>query len=407
MRKVLTFIMAGGKGERLNPLTRDRTKPAVPFGGIYRIIDFTLSNCINSGLRRIFLLTQYKSESLQRHIRLGWNILPSELGQYIELLPAQQRIGDSWYLGTADAIYQNLYTVDTEEPDEVLILAGDHVYKMNYYSMIDFHRDQDADLTVSVVEMDKADSKQFGIVEVDKLGCVTGFQEKPAKPNTIPGKPDKFYASMGIYVFKTSALKQELREDARKTDSNHDFGKNIIPQMLKKGMKIRVYNFHDENKKQAKYWRDIGTIDAYFEANMDLIQAEPIFNLYDQEWPVRTYQEQFPPAKTVHSGDVIAGRVGLALDSIVAGGCVVSGGRIQRSILSPDVRINSYSEVYDSIIMEGVNVGRYAKIKRAIIDKGVNIPQGMVIGYDLEEDRKKFVVSDSGIVVVAKGTEIK
>ena len=407
MRKVLTFIMAGGKGERLYPLTRDRTKPAVPFGGIYRIIDFTLSNCINSGLRRIYLLTQYKSESLQRHIRLGWNILPSELGQYIESLPAQQRIGDSWYLGTADAIFQNLYTVDTEEPDEVLILAGDHVYKMNYYSMIDFHRDQDADLTVSVVEMDKADSKQLGVVEVDKLGCVTGFQEKPDKPNTIPGKPDKIYASMGIYVFKTSVLKQELREDSRKTDSNHDFGKNIIPQMLKKGMKIRVYNFHDENKKQAKYWRDIGTIDAYFEANMDLIKAEPIFNLYDQDWPVRTYQEQFPPAKTVHSGDVIAGRVGLALDSIVAGGCVVSGGRIQRSILSPNVRINSYAEVYDSIIMEGVNVGRYAKIKRAIIDKDVNIPQGMVIGYDLEEDRKKFVVSDSGIVVVAKGTEIK
>ncbi|MFH0791433.1 MAG: glucose-1-phosphate adenylyltransferase [Candidatus Omnitrophota bacterium] len=407
MKKVLTFIMAGGKGERLWPLTKDRTKPAVPFGGIYRIIDFTLSNCVNSGLRQIFVLTQYKSASLQRHIRLGWNILSSELDEYIELLPAQQRIGDTWYLGTADAIYQNLYTLEMDKPDEVLILAGDHIYKMNYYALIDFHREVDADLTVGVVEIEKEASTQLGVVEVDSVGSVRGFEEKPLKPKTIPHHPDKIYASMGIYVFKNTILMQELHEDAKKTNSAHDFGKEIIPQMLKKGYKIAAYNFIDENKKEAKYWRDIGTIDAYYEANMDLVQVDPVFNLYDKNWPIRTYQEQFPSAKTVFSGDEITGRIGLALDSMVSGGCIISGGRIQRTILSPNVRINSYSQIYDSILMEGVNVGRYAKIRRAIIDKDVILPQGTVIGYDLEEDKKRFVVTESGIVVVAKKTEIK
>jgi len=407
MRSVLTFIMAGGKGERLYPLTKDRTKPAVPFGGIYRIIDFTLSNCINSGLRKIYLLTQYKSASLQRHIRLGWNILPSELGQFIEILPAQQRVGESWYLGTADSVYQNLYSLEIDHADEVLILAGDHIYKMNYYTMIDFHREQDADLTVGVVEMDKAKAAHLGVVDVDSAGRVIGFQEKPAKPKTIPGNPDKIYASMGIYIFKRPIIEQELHEDARKRNSTHDFGKDIIPQMVKKGLKIAAYNFIDENKKEAKYWRDIGTIDAYYEANMDLVQVDPVFNLYDKDWPIRTIQEQFPSAKTVFSGEEITGRVGLVLDSVVSNGCIVSGGRVQRSILSPNVRVNSYSQVYDSILMEGVNVGRYARIKRAIIDKDVDIPQGMVIGYDLEEDKKRFYVTESGIVVVAKGTEIE
>ncbi len=406
MRKVLTFIMAGGKGERLLPLTKDRTKPAVPFGGIYRVIDFTLSNCINSGMRKIYILTQYKSASLQRHIRLGWNFLPSELGQFIELLPAQQRIGSSWYLGTADAIYQNLYTLEMDKPDEVLILAGDHIYKMNYYSMIDVHREQNADLTVGVVEIEKSKSKHLGVVEADASGRVEGFHEKPANPKTIPGKPDKIYGSMGIYVFNQSVLMQELLEDARNPKSSHDFGKDIIPQMLNKGMKVVAYNFRNKNN-EDEYWRDIGTIDAYYEANMELIQANPTFNLYDQEWLIRTFQEQYPPVKTVHSGDIEEGRVGLMLDSIVSEGCVVSGGRVQRSILSPNVRINSFSEVYDSILMESVNVGRYAKIKRAIIDKDVNIPQGIVIGFNLEEDKKRFFVSESGIVVVAKGTEIK
>ncbi len=406
MRKVLTFIMAGGKGERLLPLTKDRTKPAVPFGGIYRIIDFTLSNCINSGLRKIYVLTQYKSASLQRHIRLGWNFLPSELGQFIELLPAQQRVGDSWYLGTADAIYQNLYTLELDRPDETLILAGDHVYKMNYYSMIDYHRDQNADLTVGVVEIAKEKSKHLGVIEVDAKGKVIGFQEKPAHPKTIPANPAKIFGSMGIYVFRNPILEQELTEDAKNSQSTHDFGKDIIPQMLKKDMKVVAYNFRGQDN-QKFYWRDIGTIDAYYEANMDLIQVNPVFNLYDREWPLRTYQEQFPPVKTVHSGEKEEGRIGLVLDSVISEGCVVSGGRVQRSILSPNVRINSFSEVYDSILMEGVNVGRHSRIKRAIIDKDISIPQGMVIGYDLKEDKKKFFVSESGIVVVAKGTEIK
>jgi glucose-1-phosphate adenylyltransferase len=407
MRKVLTFIMAGGKGERLLPLTKDRAKPAVPFGGIYRIVDFTLSNCINSGLRRIYLLTQYKSASLHRHIRLGWNILPSELAQFIELLPAQQRVGDSWYLGTADAIYQNLYTLEMDNPDEVLILAGDHIYKMNYYDMIDFHRDNEADLTVGVVEVDKARVGHLGIVDADSSNKVYGFQEKPKNPKAIPGNDSKVYASMGIYVFKHAVIEEELHDDNKRIGSSHDFGKDIIPHMVKKGRKVVAYNFIDQNKHEALYWRDIGTIDAYFEANMDLIQVNPTFNLYDKDWPIRTYQEQFPPVKTVHSGDEIAGRVGLVLDSIVSSACVVSGGKVQRSILSPNVRVNSFSEVYDSILMEGVSVGRYAKIKRAIIDKDVNIPQGIVIGYDLAEDKKRFFVTESGIVVVAKGTEIK
>jgi glucose-1-phosphate adenylyltransferase len=310
-------------------------------------------------------------------------------------------------LGTADAIYQNLYTLELDRPDEVLILAGDHLYKMNYYAMIDFHRQVEADLTVGVVEMQKEAAEYLGVMEVDSVGRVKGFQEKPAIPKTILNQPDKIYASMGIYVFKTDILEIELQDDSRKHNSTHDFGKDIIPQMLKKGLKIAAYNFIDENKKEAKYWRDLGTIDAYYEANMDLVQVDPVFNLYDHEWPIRTYQEQFPPVKTVFAGEEITGRVGLMLDSLVSGGCIISGGRVQRSILSPNVRINSYCQVYESILMEGVNVGRYAKIKRAIIDKDVNIPAGTVIGYDLEKDRKIFFVSDSDIVVVAKGTEIK
>jgi len=404
---ILTFIMAGGKGERLWPLTKDRTKPAVPFGGIYRIIDFALSNCINSGLRRSYVLTQYKSASLQRHIRLGWNILSSDLNEFIEMLPAQQRVGESWYQGTADAIYQNLNTMEIDVPEYVVILAGDHVYKMDYSSMIDYHRQVDADLTVGVVEMDKSKSEQFGVIEVDKKGKVKDFQEKPQEPGTIPGKPDKIYASMGIYVFKQPVLVEELHEDARKEDSHHDFGKDIIPKMVNSGLKVVAHNFLDENRKEALYWRDIGTIDAYYEANMDLVQLVPVFNLYDQDWPIRTFQEQFPPAKTVFSGEEITGRVGLALDSLVSGGCIISGGQVRHSILSPNVRVNSFSHIEESILMEGVNVGRYSRIKKTIIDKDVNIPEGTVIGYDSEEDKKRFYVSDSGVVVVAKKTEIK
>ena len=412
MRKVLTFLMAGGKGERLYPLTKDRAKPAVPFGGIYRIVDFTLSNCINSGLRRIHVLIQYKSISLQRHLRMGWNIFNSDLGEFIDVIPAQQRVGSDWYRGTADAIYQNIYTIEQEKPDEVLILAGDHVYKMNYYKMIDFHRELEADLTVSVFETEKERSAHLGVVEVDGKGRVLGFEEKPKNPKTIPGKPDKIYASMGIYVFSRKVLEQELIEDAQKS-TDHDFGKNIIPQMVKKGMKVYAYNFSSQKSegeclvdRDANYWRDIGTIDAYYEANMDLLGTDPIFNLYDHNWPIRTYQEQFPPARTIHSGEE-KGRIGQLLDSLVSSGCVISGGKVQRSILSPNVRINSFSEVYDAILMEGVDVGRYAKIKRAIIDKEVKIPRGAVIGFDLAKDKKRFTVTESGIVAVGKGTEIK
>ena len=412
MRKVLTFIMAGGKGERLLPLTNDRAKPAVPFGGIYRIIDFTLSNCINSGLRRINVLTQYKSISLQRHLRMGWNIFNSDLGEYIDVIPAQQRVGSDWYRGTADAIYQNIYTIEQEKADEIVILAGDHVYKLNYYQMIDFHRSQGADLTVSVFEIKKENSGHLGVVETDAKGGVLGFEEKPSRPKVIPDKPDKIYASMGIYVFNREVLEEELIDDAKK-NTDHDFGKNIIPQMVRKGKKICAFNFSalkSEGEclsdRDAAYWRDIGTVDGYYEANMDLLGAEPIFSLYDQNWPVRTYQEQFPPARTIHS-DEEAGRVGQLLDSLVSSGCVISGGKVQRSVLSPNVRINSFSEVYDSILMEGVDVGRYAKIQRAIIDKEVKIPRNAVIGYDLKEDKKRFTVTDSGIVVVGKGTEIK
>ncbi|MDD5347496.1 MAG: glucose-1-phosphate adenylyltransferase [Candidatus Omnitrophica bacterium] len=404
---VVTFIMAGGKGERLWPLTKDRTKPAVPFGGIYRIVDFSLSNCINSGLRKVYVLTQYKSASLQRHIRLGWNILSSELDEYIELLPAQQRVRETWYLGTADAIYQNLNTLEIDAPEDVLILAGDHVYKMNYAHMLDYHREVGADMTVGVVEVDKTLSQQFGVIEVDKKGRVKDFLEKPEVPKTIPAKPDKIYASMGIYVFKRSVLIDQLLSDAENAKSSHDFGKDIIPTMVKGGFQVVSYNFIDENAKDAMYWRDIGTIDAYYEANMDLVQVDPLFNLYDKSWPIRSYQEQFPPAKTVFAGDEITGRIGLALDSLVSSGCIISGGQIKRSILSYNVRIHSYSQVIDSILMEGVDVGRYAKIKRAIVDKDVHIPAGTVIGYDLEEDRKRFMVTESGIVVVAKKTEIR
>lgn len=405
--KVVTFILAGGKGERLHPLTKDRAKPAVPFGGIYRIIDITLSNCINSGIRRIHTLIQYKSISLQRHLRQGWNIFHSELGEYIDVIPAQQRVGTEWYLGTADAIYQNIYTIEQEKPDEVLILAGDHIYKMNYKTMIDFHREKDADMTVAVVELKREFSRELGVIETDNSCRVLGFQEKPATPKTIPGSRDFIYASMGIYLFGKDILEEELVDDASKKNSSHDFGRDLIPQMLKKRRKVFAYNFKDENKKEALYWRDIGTLDAYYEANMDLIQVTPIFNLYDRDWPIRTYQVQVPPAKTVFAGDENPERIGLVLDSLIAGGCIVSGGRVQRSILSPNVRINSYSEIYDSILMEGVNVGRYAKIRRAIIDKDINIPPGTVIGYNLKDDKKKFTISDNGIVVVAKGTEIK
>ena len=405
MRRILTFVMAGGKGERLLPLTKDRAKPAVPFGGTYRIIDFTLSNCINSGIRKIHVLIQYKSHSLQRHLLMGWNVFNSELGEYIDVIPAQQRTGEYWYRGTADAIYQNLNAIEQERPDYVLVLAGDHVYKMDYAQMAAFHQAHDAAVTVGVIEMEKRQAQGFGIVEADAGGRIIGFEEKPADPKTIPGQPDRCFASMGIYLFNRQLLQDALIGDAERPESRHDFGRDVIPAAAR-NVKVAAYNFKDENKKESKYWRDIGTLDAYYEANMDLVQVTPLFNLYDREWPIRTYHEQWPPAKTVFA-DEATGRVGQVLDSLVSNGCIISGGTVERCVLSPDVRVNSFAEVQDSILMEHVEVGRYAKIRRAIIDKDVMIPRYAQIGYHLEEDRRRFTVTESGVVVVGKGTVIE
>ncbi|MCM8806310.1 MAG: glucose-1-phosphate adenylyltransferase [Candidatus Omnitrophica bacterium] len=396
--KILTLVLAGGKGERLYPLTRDRAKPSVPFGGIYRIIDFTLSNAINSGLRKIYVLIQYKSYSLQRHIREGWNIFSRELGEFVDVIPAQMRIGTDWYLGTADSVFQNIYFLNQEKPDMVLILSGDHIYKMDYRRMIEFHKQKNADLTISVFEESVKEAKRFGVLEINEDQQVIGFEEKPENPKTSPHNPNVCLISMGIYLFNTETLVRRLIEDAKKTESSHDFGKDVIPSMIGRD-RVFAFPFIDENRKETKYWRDIGTIEAYYEANMDLVSVEPVLNLYDPDWPIRTFQEQLPPLKTVFSqGD----RMGMMLDSIAGGGCIISGGKVIRSVLSSWVRINSYAEVSDSILFDRVNVGRYCKIRRTIIDKNVVVPQGTIIGYDLEEDRKRFVVSETGIVVIPK-----
>lgn len=401
MRNVLTFIMAGGKGERLYPLTKDRTKPAVPFGGIYRIIDFTLSNCINSGLRKIHVLTQYKSYSLTRHISMGWNVLNGELGEYIDAIPAQQRVHEHWYKGTADSIYQNIYAIEDEKPEYILILAGDHIYKMDYRDMLDFHKEKKAGLTIGVIEVPKEKAGEFGVCELDKESKVKSLVEKPKKGIEKINGGRFIYASMGIYIFNTDVLEHILVKDAKDEDSSHDFAKNIIPLMLDSN-RVYAYNFKDRVQNEPQYWRDIGSIDAYFEANMDLIQVVPPFNLYDKDWPFRTYQEQYGPAKTVWAEED-SNRIGMALNSIISNGCIISGGKVMSSILSPDVRINSFSEVFDSVVMEGVEIGRFAKVRRAIIDKYVKVPQKMEIGYNLEEDRRKFTVTESGIVVIPKG----
>lgn len=400
----LVIVMAGGQGERLYPLTRDRAKPAVPFGGIYRIIDFTLSNCLNSGCSRLYVLTQYKSFSLERHITLGWNPVFNvpEVGRRINILPPQMRTGTSWYLGTADAIYQNVYTLERERPSRVLLLAGDHIYKMDYSEMVKFHDANDAVLTVACVPVEKDRANQLGIAVTDTSSRITGFQEKPREnPATIPGDPDHCMASMGIYVFNTDELVRRISQDARR-ETAHDFGKNIIPDMVEQEARVFAYPFKDENKKEINYWRDVGTIDSYYEANMDLIAVNPLFNLYDRDWPIRTYREQFPPAKFVFSDSGSNARRGEAVDSIVAAGTIVSGGAVEKSILSPLVRVNSYSHVSESILMEGVNIGRHAKVRRAIVDKGVRIPEGTTIGYDMDVDRQRFTVTANGIVVVPK-----
>jgi glucose-1-phosphate adenylyltransferase len=398
----LVILLAGGVGERLFPLTKERAKPAVYFGGPYRIIDFTLSNCINSGLRHIFIATQYKSLSLNRHIRMGWNVVSEELGEFVEILPPQKRVGEHWYLGTADAVYQNLYSINQEEAQNVLILSGDHVYKMDYSKMLRFHVDKGADVTLATIEVPVSDGRRFGIVSVDEDDRVHGFQEKPEDPISLPGSPGVALASMGIYIFKADVLIRALEEDAPNPESKHDFGKDIIPALIATAP-VYSYRFYDENKKASKYWRDIGTLDAYFDASMDLCQVNPEFNLYDPEWPLRTYQPQAPPAKFVFAEE--GRRCGQALDSIISGGCIISGSRISGSILCPNVRVHSFCEIDQSILMPGVRVGRHARIRRAIIDRDVLIPRGALIGYNAEEDRRRHTVTEAGVVVVTVDDE--
>jgi glucose-1-phosphate adenylyltransferase len=393
----LVCLLAGGAGERLFPLTRDRAKPAVPFGGIYRIIDLTLSNCINSDLRRIFVLTQYKALSLNRHIREGWSILASELGEFIQVLPPMMRVGEHWYRGTADAIHQNLYSIGSEPCKFVLILAGDHVYKMNYQLLLQQHLESEAELTVGAIEFDRAEASRFGVMELDSNSRVVGWQEKPADPKPSPHNPDKSHVSMGIYCFSSEFLMQVLMADAEDANSSHDFGRDIVPKLVEKH-RVFAYNFIDENMKEAKYWRDIGTIEALYEANMDLVAVSPVFNLYDAHWPIRTYQRQYPPAKFVFAEE--GRRMGIAVDSIVSMGSIISGGRVTNCVVSPDVRVNSYTEVENSILFSHVNIGRYSRLRRAIIDRHIHLPEHTEIGFDLEEDRKKYHVTETGIVVV-------
>jgi glucose-1-phosphate adenylyltransferase len=401
LKDTLTLVLAGGQGERLFPLTRDRSKPSVPFGGMYRIVDFTLSNCLNSGLRTIYVLTQYKSGSLERHIQLGWGqLFSAELGEFIFTVPPQLRVGQRWYEGTADAVYHNTHLIEQDGPRQVLVLSGDHVYSMDYQKMIDAHDRSGALATIGAVEFPIDQASAFGVIEVDEDWRIRSFAEKPAHPSPIPGKPDRALVNMGVYCFEREVLLQALSDDAAKT-SRHDFGHDVLPSMVETGL-LFAYPFVDENRKPEPYWRDIGTIASYYEASMDLVGVHPTFNLYNREWPLRTMPRQLPPVKTVFAQEQPGGRLGIILDSLVCNGAIVSGGRVVRSILSPEVRINSFSSVADCVLMDGVEVGRHARLRRAIVDKRVKIPPGTVIGEDPEEDRKRFWIDDSGIVVIPK-----
>ena len=394
---VLVMVLAGGVGERLYPLTKERANPAVYFGGPYRIIDFTLSNCINSGLRRIFIALQYKSLSLSRHLRMGWSVVADELGEFVEILSPQKRVSEHWYLGTADAVYQNLYSILRENPRQLIVLSGDHVYKMDYARMLRFHREHGAGATLAAIEVPSEEADRFGVLEVDENDRLTGFLEKPKH---LPAG-QQVLASMGIYIFDMDVLVPALEEDAARS-TTHDFGKDIIPDLIAK-VPVFAYRFYDENKKAAKYWRDIGTLDAYYEANMDLCQVNPEFNLYDPEWPLRTYQVQAAPAKFVFADE--GRRCGQALDSVISAGCIISGSRIAGSVLCPNVRVHSFCDLDRSIIMPGVRIGRHARIRRAIIDRDVFVPRGALIGYDEAEDRRRHTVTDTGIVVVTTEDE--
>jgi glucose-1-phosphate adenylyltransferase len=398
MQNVLVLILAGGKGARLFPLTLHRAKPAVPFGGQYRIIDFTLSNCLNSHIRKIAVLTQYKSYSLDRHLRMAWNVIDPELGEFLISLPPQQRVSEDWYRGTADAVYQNLYLVQQENPNYLFVLSGDHIYKMDYSEMLAYHIDTKADATIGVIEVTSSAASRFGVLEVDAQQRVVTFVEKPKIVDNPVSKAAVCYANMGVYLFNRESLTHYLMEDANQ-HTHHDFGKDILPKMVGEA-RVMAYEFRDENRKEVRYWRDIGTLEAYWEANMDLVAVDPLFNLYDKEWPVRAYHGQHPPAKFVFAEEFKGGRLGIALDSIVCNGCIISGGRVERSVVSPNVRINEHAEVVDSVIMENIVIGQQSKIRKAIIDKDTMIPPKTEIGYDLEADRNRFMVTDSGIVVI-------
>lgn len=401
-RDTLALVLAGGRGSRLKQLTMWRAKPAVPFGGKFRIIDFVLSNCVNSGIRRIGVLTQYKSHSLIQHVQRGWGFLRGELNEFVELLPAQQRIETSWYEGTADAVYQNLDIIRSHNPNYVLVLAGDHIYKMDYGQMIAQHVENDADLTVGCVEVDLETAKAFGVMSVDENGRIQRFAEKPENPEPMPGNPDKALASMGIYVFNTSFLFEQLLKDADTPGSSHDFGKDIIPSAIGR-YRVMGYPFRNPSSEPEStsmvqaYWRDVGTIDSYWRANLELIGVTPELNLYDHDWPIWTYQVQLPPAKFVFDDD---DRRGMAVDSMVSGGCIISGAMVRHSLLFSNVKVNSWAQVEDAVVLPDVDIGRSARISKAIIEKGCSIPEGLVVGENPEEDAKRFYVSPGGVTVI-------
>ncbi len=395
-RNTLALVLAGGRGSRLRQLTQWRAKPAVPFGGKFRIIDFPLSNCMNSGIRMIGVITQYKAHSLIQHIQQGWGFLRGEFGEFIELLPAQQRIEPSWYAGTADAVYQNLDIIRTHKPEYVLILAGDHVYKMDYGPMIAHHVERGADMTVGCIEVPLEQAKSFGVMSIEEGGRVIEFNEKPAAPHPMPGSSDMALASMGIYIFNTHFLFEQLIKDADETYSTHDFGHDIIPSMIKK-YRVFSYPYRESQSGQSAYWRDVGTVDAFWEANLELIGVLPELNLYDEEWPIWTYQEQLPPAKFVFNDD---DRRGMAVDSMVSGGCLISGATVRHSLLFSNVRVKSYTVLQDVVALPNVRIGRNCRIKRAVIDKGCEIPDGMVIGENHKEDEARFYLTPNGVVLV-------
>ena len=398
-KNTVALILAGGRGTRLKDLTDLRSKPAVPFGGKFRIIDFPLSNCINSGIRRIGVATQYKSHSLIQHIQRGWGFLRGEFNEFVEIWPAQQRVAEDWYKGTADAVYQNLDIIRNIGAEYVLILAGDHIYKMDYGQMLATHVRNQADMTVACINVPIEDAKAFGVIGVDGADRVIDFKEKPENPDALPDNPTQAFASMGIYVFNAAFLYEQLIRDADDPNSEHDFGKNVIPQIISK-YRVFAHRFTDScigRENQTYYWRDVGTVDAYWEANMEMTKVTPELNLYDADWPIWTYQEQLPPAKFVFNSDQ---RRGMATDSLISGGCIISGAVINQSVLFSDVHVHSYSEIEDSVIMPNVEVGRHVKLKRVVVDKGASIPDGMEIGFDLALDKKRFYVSEKGITLV-------